>query len=197
MNHLSAYFPWCLLSDEDLVSGRRFPALPTLCLCSVTLVSLRLEKHKPQADPDWTLCWCCGPHFHLCESMGNPLLIQDVCDRVPWFLFPGMLRLLPIHHSYLHWYYIGTESHLGTRTHYSPTAIVQMTAWGQVSGKVFHPVLHDTSTDLIQSTFEQKGILELESVGSEVWGSCAGCQSKELACFFTRKDISTTILTFQ
>lgn len=38
---------------------------------------------------------------------------------------------------------------------------MQMTAWGQVSGKLFHPVLHDTSADLLQWTFEQKAILKL------------------------------------
>lgn len=113
-------------------------------------------------------------------------------------IIPGHAQTAPNSSlSYLHQYCIGTESHLGSRTHYNPTAIVQKTAWGQVGGKIFHPALHDTSTDLLQSAFEQKVTLELKTVGNEVWGICAGHQSKQLACFFTREDISMTIVTFQ
>lgn len=96
------------------------------------------------------------------------------------FIIPGHVQTVPnLSLSCLHQHYIGTESHLGRGTLHSPTAIVQITARGQVSEKVSHPVLHDTSIDLLQSMFEQKVILELESGGSEVWGSCARRQSKQ------------------
>lgn len=77
---------------------------------------------------------------------------------------------------------------------------MQMTARGQVSGKLFHPVLQDTSTDLLQWTFEQKAILELKLVGSELWGNCARPQSKQLTFLLTRKDFcddgNTPMVTF-
>lgn len=161
------------------------------------------RKNEPQtvSDSGWTLCWCRGLHFHLNKGMVNPLLIEVP----PWQSFmvitPGHvqqqsasnLSLFP----YLYSCYIGIKSPLRRGTLYSPTALMKMTAWGQVSGRLFHPVLHGISTDLLQWTYEQKAIWELMLVGSQLWGDCTGPQSRQVTFLLTRRDFFVTMVIFQ
>jgi len=71
MDHHSAYFPWCLLSDDAMVSGRRIPALPhTLSLFYHACFPEAREKNElwTVSGSDWTLCWCCRLHFCLIKG---------------------------------------------------------------------------------------------------------------------------------
>lgn len=141
MDHLSTYFPWCLLSDEVLVRGGRFPALPsTLSLLCHTCFPEAHENtnHKQSVTSRLSFVLVLWATFPSSQRHGESFAYP----RPPW---QGLMVIIPRHAqtasnlslSYLHQYCIGTECHLGSGTLYSPTAIVQMTAWGQISGKSF------------------------------------------------------------
>lgn len=166
LSTLSCLFPWGSRKNE-LQTECQIQAEP--CVGAVGCISISTKAW-------WILC-----------------SLKCLHDSVSWLLLLGMSssRLLLIClflFLYLYRCYVGIKSHLRRGTLYSPTALVQMTAWGQVSGKLFDSVLHDMSTDLLQRTFEQKAILELKLVGRESWGNCARPQSKQLTFLLTRKE---------
>lgn len=141
MDHLSTYFPWSLLSDEVLVSRRRFPALPypLSLLCHACFPEARKNtNHKQSVTSRLNFVLVLWATFPSPQRHGESFAYP----RPPW---QGLMVIIPSHAqtapnlslSYLHQYCIGTESHLRSGTLYSPTATVQMVAWGQISGRSF------------------------------------------------------------